>query len=420
MSETSSSNTSFRAVALRWLAESVGAIRLQSAEHYQGLLERMVFPRMGDVEVAAMAEDDVRGVVEALKEEGYSESTVYMIPRLVRRVLRFAAAEGLCPTPAWNIGLGTPGKEREALILSVGQMERMLASLAENPVPRHLGLYLILSAGVSPGEVVELTWADVSFPCECIRVPVSGKKVRQVSLDERQRLLLKKMAGRPECCMASGTLKPVSLGAMRATLHALCHALRFQSMTLMDLRYSFAVRALEEGMGFAELAKVLGQDNSRNFRRFYRELVSEDTRARLEREQEDARKPRQSPEHINHPGPDGLQEIAALRRKVEAKKQALQAELDCLDGDLAIIRALRNADGVQGAAREGFYRFIEKILGDDRDGRTLVEYLRSNMRVAAMPSRMNGALTPQTIRARVTRAFAKLSARLDTFASTMA
>ena len=187
MSETSSSNTSFSAVALRWLAESVGAIRLQSAEHYQGLLERMVFPRMGDVEVAAMAEDDVRGAVEALKEEGYSESTVYMIPRLVRRVLRFAAAEGLCPTPAWNIGLGTPGKEREALILSVGQMERMLASLAENPVPRHLGLYLILSAGVSPGEVVELTWADVSFPCECIRVPVSGKKVRQVSLDERQR-----------------------------------------------------------------------------------------------------------------------------------------------------------------------------------------------------------------------------------------
>ena len=41
----------------------------------------------------------------------------------------------------------------------------------------------------------------------------------------------------------------------------------------------------------------------------------------------------------------------------------------------------------------------------------LVEYLRCNMRVAAMPSRKD--LTVQAIRSRIARGFAKLNERLD-------
>ena len=61
--------------------------------------------------------------------------------------------------------------------------------------------------------------------------------------------------------------------------------------------------------------------------------------------------------------------------------------------------------------REGLYRLIETLLGDDRDGKMLVEYLRSNMRVSEMPSR--GEFTAQTIRRRVVRGFEKLCARLE-------
>ena len=71
----------------------------------------------------------------------------------------------------------------------------------------------------------------------------------------------------------------------------------------------------------------------------------------------------------------------------------------------------RKAPQKQGKAREGFYRFVEKVLGDDRDGKMLVEYLRCNMRVADMPSRKE--VTVQTIRARVARGFEKLGARLE-------
>ena len=46
-----------------------------------------------------------------------------------------------------------------------------------------------------------------------------------------------------------------------------------------------------------------------------------------------------------------------------------------------------------------------------QDGKMLVEYLRCNMRVAAMPSQKDVCV--QTIRARVARGFAKLTERLD-------
>ena len=66
---------------------------------------------------------------------------------------------------------------------------------------------------------------------------------------------------------------------------------------------------------------------------------------------------------------------------------------------------------MQGANREGLYSFIEKVMGDDKDGQYLVEYLRCNMRVADMP--LLKKTTVQAIRRRVTHGFEKLSARLD-------
>jgi hypothetical protein len=165
-------------------------------------------------------------------------------------------------------------------------------------------------------------------------------------------------------------------------------------------------------MSYEQLAKKLGLKNDRNFRAGYRELVSPETRERLEEELLAARKPRQAPEHTNCIGPDLSPEVVALRQKVEAKKQQLNETLAALEGDLEIVHTLRrsNLAGL-GRPREGLYRFMEKVLGDERDGKMLVEYLRCNKSVADMPSQKEVCV--QTIRSRVSRGFAKLIERLD-------
>lgn len=354
-----------------------------------------------------------------MRLEGFSEGTSYPIPKLIWRILSFASAEGLCEAPEWTIETGTPKKKKADIVLSSDQEKKVISYLIDNPSPKHLVLYLMLTTGLNTGEVLSLTWADVSLYQKRIRVPMEddagtdGKdKYRLIPINEQQRIYLKKMQSAPSVYLATGKKKEVWAGALNPILKRMTRELHLPSMTPLDLRRTFAVHCLENGMSYDQLAKKLGLKNGRNFRAGYRELVSLETRERLEEELLAARKPRQAPEHIDCIGPDLSPEVVALRQKVEAKKQQLNETLAALEGDLEIVHTLRrsNLAGL-GRPREGLYQFIEKVLGDDRDGKMLVEYLRCNMRVADMPSQKDVCV--QTIRSRVARGFAKLNKRLD-------
>ena len=408
--------STFRILASRWLEESAGNVSAQTVGHYRWLLENYVFPQLGEMEVSQIGEAEVRALLEKKRAQGLSAGSVYPIPKLVGRILSYASPEGLCAAPEWVIDKGRPEKASQTIILTSEQEKRLLAYLTENPSPQNLALYLVLTVGLSTKEVLSLTWADVSFPLKRIRVLMesgSRKKFRDIPLHERQLIYLKKMQSLPSVYLVSGKPKKPWPGILTPVFSRISRELGFPGLSAMDLRRTFAVHALEGGMGYGPLSKMLGLENSRNFRALYRELVSPETRERLEQELLSSRKIRQAPEHIDHIGPDLSPEVVALRQKVEAKKQQLQETLASLEGDLAIIQTLRNSDlHAPGRLREGLYRLVEKLLGEDRDGKMLVEYLRCNMRVADMPSRKD--VSVQTIRARVARGFAKLMDRLDT------
>ena len=404
----------FRAIAERWLFESAGSVSVKTIEHYRWLLENYVYPRFG--ETLEIAEEEVRAFVEEKREQGLSANTVYVLPKLISRVLSYASSEGLCEAPNWEFGKGRPNKESKTVILSDAQERQLLAWLTENPSSKHLALFLILTTGMSVLEMMALTWADVSFSLNRIRVlmekettPDTRNKYRNVPINERQKLYLKKLASLPSCYVASGKPKQLTPYTLRDRLLHACKETMLPEMTLTDLRRTFAVHRLEEGMTYEQVAKTLGQNNDRNFRSFYSSLVSEDTRKRLEKDQEASRKIPQRPK--TNRSPEKEPEIKALESKIDARKKELKETLASLEGDLSIIRALRKSDCVQGAPREGLYRLIEQLLGDDRDGKALAEYLRCNMRVAAMPSRHE--VTVQTLRARISRGFAKLCKRLE-------
>ena len=413
------SDSSFIAIASRWLGELAGNVDAKTIEHYRWSLERFVYPEFGERVPQDITEEDVRNLLEKKRAEGLSEGSVYAIPKLIGRILSYASSEGLCEAPAWNIVMGKPERTSPTVILSYDQEKRLLTYLTENPKPKYVGIYLILTTGISIGEMLKLTWADVSLYQKQIRVlqeaegtPDARNKIRIIPINERQRMFLKKVASLPTVYVASGKPKPASTYALRDNFIRVLKELNLPDMPFSDLRRTFAVHCLEGGMSYEKLSKTLGQKNSTVFRAYYRELVSPETRDRLEQELLASRKVREAPEHTNCIGPDLSPEVVALRQKVEAKKKQLNETLAALNGDLEIVHTLRrsNLAGL-GRPREGLYQFIEKVLGDDRDGKMLVEYLRCNMRVADMPSQKD--VTVQTIRSRVARGFAKLNERLD-------
>ena len=397
-------NSTLPAVTRLWLLESLGVFSQETLDLYSGLIDNIVIPYFGDsVEIS---QSEVEEFIQAKLESGLSETTVFTLAKLLQRILQYGAAHGYCPMPDWNLQLRTPKKKRGIVILSPIEERQLSSYLVENPSPMHLCIFLILTCGISVGESLGIKWSDVSVKTNSFRVhvsrgPLSNRKnrTRKIHFSERQRIYLRKMMSQNENYLCSGTPKPRQREAMESRWRIITDELLLPSMSLTDLRHTFAVRCIENGMDYETLSKRLGLENGGNFRRMYRALVSEEEKERLERERFESRKERVAPEHINRGERDP--ESTPYRIKIEKRRQELKDELETLEGDLAIIRALRYSDCVQGANRQGLYK----------DGKFLVEYLRCNMRVAEMP--LLKVTTVQAIRRRVTHGFEKLNARLD-------
>lgn len=407
-------STTLSALTDLWLEASLGVFNQETLDLYRDLVEYHAVPWFKDR--TDITREEVLAFREAKLSEGLSESSMFMLCRLLYRVLDYGAGHGLCPAPGWNLSLPKPKRMRETVILTPAEEQRLSSFLTAERTPMHLCLFLMLTTGVNVAEVLSVQWKDVSIKNNYFRVRVSRgpmlsrlNKTRKVPIGERQRIYLRKMMGADEEYLSSGSLKPRQRAALESRWRKVNEYLLLPFMSPTELRHTFAVRCIEGGMGYAELASRLGVENGQNFRSFYRELVSPDLRSRLERERLEGRKVRVAPA-TRKSGPKDPS-ATPYRLKLDKRRAELQAELEALDGDLAIIRSLRYSDCVQGANRQAFYDFVSKVLGDDKDGQYLVEYLRCNMRVADMP--LLSVTTPQAIRRRVTHGFEKLTERLD-------
>lgn len=265
-----SKNTpTFQAVASRWLSELAGNVDSTTIEHYRWSLENYVYPELGERGLQEITEEAARNLLEKKRAEGLSEGSVYIIPKLIGRILSYASAEGLCEAPEWNIVMGKPKRMTPPVILTYDQENRLLTYLSENPKPKYVAIYLSLTTGISIGELQKLTWADVSLYQKRIRVLKEGKgtsdarnQFRIIPIIERQRIFLKKVASLPTVYVTSGKPKPASPYAIRDHFIRVLKALDLPDMPFSDLRRTFAVHCLEGGMGYEKLSQVLGQKNT--------------------------------------------------------------------------------------------------------------------------------------------------------------
>lgn len=140
------------------------SVRARTLQDYEDTLRRYVRPHLGPLRLSKLSPVEVRGMLVALREKGYSPRTVRKAHECLRNALEQAVSDKLIrdnPARARLVSKALPKKVRNEPATISG--ERIADFLA---VARHDRLYaywlVLLFGGLRPEEALALRWSDVA------------------------------------------------------------------------------------------------------------------------------------------------------------------------------------------------------------------------------------------------------------------
>lgn len=165
----------FCELAADWLAEQrvrrdVGEMSPRTYEGYELGLRRHVLPQFGSWQVRAITPDDLVGWIRRLRSAGYAPHSVHNYWGPLHLVLRYAVRSGAIATsPADRLTSAErpkPGAGRRRF-LDRNEVGRLLDAA---PDRYRVAIACGLFSGLRLSELLGLTWADIDFRGESIRV----------------------------------------------------------------------------------------------------------------------------------------------------------------------------------------------------------------------------------------------------------
>jgi integrase len=155
------------AYAARWIGHRVG-LRPRTIELYQWLLARHIGPHLGNVPVASITPDMVRGWRSKLISSGVSSSAAAKAYRLLRAVLATAAEDRIIPRNPCRIRGGGDEKAPERPVLTIAQVFALADQMKDR---RYRALVLLATfASLRWGEAIALRRCDLDLAAGTVRI----------------------------------------------------------------------------------------------------------------------------------------------------------------------------------------------------------------------------------------------------------
>lgn len=286
-------DASFRDVALRWLRLGAGDLSPTTVRRYEGLLERHIYPSLGDRPAHKIRATELDDLYHGLVNEvGLAPATVRQVHAKIRRALSQAVKWGwIASNPAANT---TPPRVKKPDIAppSVNDVVRLIEAAHETNPAFARFLHVAVTTGARRGELCALRWERVDFERETLVIARSVIEVeggllekdtkthaiRQIALDSRtldvlaqQRESLDELAAQVEVELAlssyvfthdpAGTV-PWTPDYVTKNFQRLRSSLGLERVRLHDLRHFAATSLLAAGVPVRTVAGRLGHANA--------------------------------------------------------------------------------------------------------------------------------------------------------------
>jgi len=267
---------------LTYLSVEQGLSDNTTRSYYSDLTTLGAFLQSRGKTFSTFARPDIIDFLDALKDSGYSASTICRFISSTKGLCKYLLIEKrISEDPTEN--LQSPRKwERLPKALSVDQMKEVLSS---SPSPGGQGkkpirsalfcrnstmLEFLYSSGLRVSELVKLKLADINFEGGFVRVVGKGSKERVVPVNRRtlervkeylhiyRPVLLRKRYS--EYLFVTGKESPMTRQRFWQTLKAHGRAFGIELSPHM-VRHSFATHLLEGGADLRSLQKMLGHSD---------------------------------------------------------------------------------------------------------------------------------------------------------------
>ena len=241
---------------------------------------------LSNVRLVDLCTDDIQGLVNTLRCEGYSMSTIKKAYNLMTGFLTFALGEGLAIRPA-HLNVVLPRTEnltkqaREIKAYEPDEQERLKRAIAEIDTAGAHAVLLMMETGLRIGEVLALTWQDVIWRRRALRVhatmvnpqsrkrcfvqssPKSKSSIRTIPLSKAALELLMKLKKPGDGLIFAAEDGETTIGynSLRNQVQDLCQAAKVPYFGMHTFRHTFATNAFYKGCEIKRLSKMLGHAN---------------------------------------------------------------------------------------------------------------------------------------------------------------
>ena len=250
-----------------WLAEYDRKTSSPSTVQAHGyLFKNHIFPRLGHIPLEALTEENIH---DLLSDSPCSEAAKRNISAVLRKCLQQTVAEGLLEANPVATGLYKCPDTVTANILTPREaQDYLIEAERQNRLPM---FQLLLTTGIKVGELIQIRWTDL-IPSEEM-LTIHGQRSRKIPLEsETLALLRREYAGHRSAellFLHPGSLKPYTRGEIYCYHRKIIEACGLEGIRLCDLRHSYAVNALKDGMDPIELAAILGHSDPHDVLRIY-------------------------------------------------------------------------------------------------------------------------------------------------------
>ena len=241
---------------------------------------------IADVRLMDLCTDDIQRFINALRDDGYSLSTIKKAYNLMTGFISFLLGEGLAIRPAhMNVVLPRPEnvklQAKQIQAYEPDEQERLKSAIAASNTMGAKAALLMLETGMRAGEVLALRWSDILWQRRAVRIhatlvnsagrkrcfiqnsPKSKSSNRVIPLSSAALEMLAGMKRNGDNLIFTTDDNETTIGynTLRNHVKAVCQMADVRYLGMHVFRHTFATNTFYKGCDIKILSKMLGHSS---------------------------------------------------------------------------------------------------------------------------------------------------------------